>query len=90
MSKAVILLSGGLDSTTIASIAKEQGYDIYALSFEYGQRNVAELNSAKRVASSLGALEHVIAKIELMISQTCQINTNGIHHGDHLCAFGQA
>ncbi|MBT3426700.1 MAG: 7-cyano-7-deazaguanine synthase QueC [Gammaproteobacteria bacterium] len=67
MSKAVILLSGGLDSTTIASIAKEQGYDIYALSFEYGQRNVAELNSAKRVASSLGALEHVIAKIDLRV-----------------------
>ena len=67
MSKAVILLSGGLDSTTIASIAKEQDYDVYALSFEYGQRNLAELDAAKRIASSVGAIEHVIAKIDLRV-----------------------
>jgi 7-cyano-7-deazaguanine synthase len=67
MSKAVILLSGGLDSTTVAAIAREQGFDLYALSFEYGQRHLAELDAAKNVASSLGAIEHVIAKIDLRV-----------------------
>lgn len=67
MSKAVVLLSGGLDSTTVAAIVREQGFDFYALSFEYGQRHIAELKAAKTVAFSLGAVEHVIAKIDLRI-----------------------
>jgi 7-cyano-7-deazaguanine synthase len=67
MSKAVVLLSGGLDSTTVAAIVKEQGFDLYALSFEYGQRHLAELDAAKNVASAMGAIEHVIAKIDLRV-----------------------
>lgn len=67
MSKAVVLLSGGLDSTTVAAIAREQGFDFYALSFEYGQRHIAELDAAKTVATSLGAREHVIAKIDVRV-----------------------
>ncbi len=65
--KAVVLLSGGLDSTTVLAIARDQGYRPYALSFRYGQRAVAELEAASRVVSVLGAEEHVIADIDLRV-----------------------
>ena len=52
--KAVVLSSGGLDSTTAMAIAKAEGYDIYSLSFSYGQRHSVELEAAKRVATSIG------------------------------------
>ena len=52
--KAVVLLSGGLDSATAAAIAKSEGYELYAISFDYGQRHSRELESAKAVAKSLG------------------------------------
>lgn len=65
--RAVILLSGGLDSATVLAIAKHQGYACYALSFSYGQRHAWELEAAKRVAASLGAVEHRIASIDLRI-----------------------
>ena len=61
--KAVVLLSGGLDSSTVLAIAKGQGYDCYALSFDYGQRSQAELNAAKAVAQQLGAVEHKIIRL---------------------------
>lgn len=63
--KAVVLASGGLDSTTTIAIAKAEGFDVYALSFSYGQRHDAELEAAKRVVEHLGAREHVIAEIDL-------------------------
>jgi 7-cyano-7-deazaguanine synthase len=63
--KAVVLLSGGLDSATVLAIAKSQGYTPYALSFSYGQRHSWELEAARRVAASLGAAEHRIAQIDL-------------------------
>ena len=63
--KAVLLLSGGLDSTTSFAIAKAQGFEIYALFFEYGQRHKFELEAAKKVAAKLGATQHKIAKIDL-------------------------
>ena len=65
MKRAVILLSGGLDSATTLAIAKAEGFDCYALSFRYGQRHAAELDAARRVAQSLGAAEHVILDIDL-------------------------
>jgi queuosine biosynthesis protein QueC len=65
MNKAVILLSGGLDSTTVLAIAKAQGYEPYALSFRYGQRHSIELTSAQRVAAAMQVKEHVIADINL-------------------------
>jgi 7-cyano-7-deazaguanine synthase len=64
-SPAVVLLSGGLDSTTVLAIAKAQGYSPYALSFRYGQRHAHELTAAERVAQSLGATKHVVAQIDL-------------------------
>jgi 7-cyano-7-deazaguanine synthase len=65
MTKAVVLLSGGLDSTTTLAIAKSQGFEAYALSFRYGQRHQVELAAAARVAEALGVAEHVIADIDL-------------------------
>jgi 7-cyano-7-deazaguanine synthase len=64
-SKAVVLLSGGLDSATVLAIAKAEGYDVYALSFAYGQRHAWELECARAVASSMGAKEHRTATIDL-------------------------
>lgn len=63
--KAVVLLSGGLDSATALACARSQGFDCYALSFEYGQRHKAELNAAKRVAESQGAIEHRTISLDL-------------------------
>ena len=63
--KAVVLSSGGVDSTTLMAIAKEEGYEIYSLSFNYGQRHSCELDAAKRVARVLGVQEHRIIDIDL-------------------------
>lgn len=65
--KAVVLLSGGLDSTTVLAIAKEQGYTPYALSFRYGQRHAIELAAAQAVAQKLGARDHLIIDIDLRV-----------------------
>jgi 7-cyano-7-deazaguanine synthase len=67
MKKAVILLSGGLDSATVLAIAKQQGYACYALSCAYGQRHGVELKAARNVAAELGAVEHKIADIDLRL-----------------------
>jgi 7-cyano-7-deazaguanine synthase len=63
--KAVILLSGGLDSTTILALAKSQGFEVHALSFRYGQRHLYELQSAAKVAAALGVKEHRVVDIDL-------------------------
>ncbi len=63
--KAVVLLSGGLDSTTVLAIAKQQGFDPYALTFRYGQRHDLEVEAARRVASSIGVAKHIVATIDL-------------------------
>jgi 7-cyano-7-deazaguanine synthase len=63
--KAVILLSGGLDSATVVAMAKAQGYACYTMSFDYGQRHRAELQAAARVASDLGAVAHKVIGLNL-------------------------
>jgi 7-cyano-7-deazaguanine synthase len=63
--KAVILLSGGVDSSTALAIAKSEGYELHALSFRYGQRHEREIEAAKKVLSSLGANEHLILEFNL-------------------------
>lgn len=65
--KAVCLLSGGLDSATCLAYARREGFDCYALSFDYGQRHHVELEAARRVAGALGASDHRTAKIDLRI-----------------------
>ncbi len=62
---AVILLSGGLDSATTSAIARVQGFDLYSLSFDYGQRHRFELESARRVAASMGVQRHAMVVIDL-------------------------
>jgi 7-cyano-7-deazaguanine synthase len=63
--KAVCLLSGGLDSSTCLALARRQGFECYALSFDYGQRHKVELESAARVAAAIGVAKHVVARIGL-------------------------
>ena len=63
--RAVVLVSGGVDSTTVLAIAKSQGYEIYSLSFSYGQRHAIELAAAERVSKYFGAREHLIMNIAL-------------------------
>ena len=63
--KAVILLSGGIDSTTTLAIAKDQGFEVYAISFRYGQRHQIELDAAKRIAANFKINEHLILDIDL-------------------------
>ncbi len=63
--KAVVLSSGGIDSTTAMAIAKHEGFEIHSLSFSYGQRHLIELESARKIAASLGAAEHLVLNIDL-------------------------
>jgi 7-cyano-7-deazaguanine synthase len=65
MKKAVALASGGLDSSTAIAIARDQGFEVHALSFDYGQRHRCELDAARRVLRSLGITDHKIAAIDL-------------------------
>jgi 7-cyano-7-deazaguanine synthase len=65
MKRAVVLLSGGMDSATVLAMARTQGFTCYALSVDYGQRHHAELAAAQRVAQTLGAHEHRVVKIDL-------------------------
>jgi len=63
--KAVILVSGGLDSATVLAMAKAEGYECYALSFDYGQRHCAELEAAKNISEVYGAVEHQVLHLDL-------------------------
>lgn len=63
--KAVVLLSGGIDSTTTLAIAKDQGFDVYAISFRYGQRHKAELEAAKKIAIYFNVIQHLILDVDL-------------------------
>jgi 7-cyano-7-deazaguanine synthase len=63
--KAVVLSSGGLDSTTVMAIAKKAGHSLYSLSFRYGQRHAVELKAAQRVAEAFGVVEHRVIDIDL-------------------------
>ncbi len=65
LSPALVLLSGGLDSTTTLAIAKSQGFSCHALTFDYGQRHNAELNAAKKIAQTMGVKSHTVFKLAL-------------------------
>ena len=65
MRKAVVLLSGGLDSATVLAIAASKGFDTHTMTFRYGQRHIVEVDAAKRVAQALGAREHMIVDFDL-------------------------
>jgi 7-cyano-7-deazaguanine synthase len=87
--KAVILVSGGLDSATVLAIAKSQGYQCYALSLDYGQRHRVELERAKKVAKSNGAVEHRTVKMDIggfggsaLTDQTISVPTKKLPSGN--------
>lgn len=65
MTRAVVLLSGGLDSSVSAALAKQAGHALHCLSFDYGQRHARELESASAVAKHLGAVEHLVLRLDL-------------------------
>ena len=74
--KAVVLSSGGLDSTTVMAIAKHEGFEIYSLSFFYGQRHAFELEAAQKVADALGVSEHLVINIDLNIIGGSSLTNN--------------
>ena len=65
--RAVLLLSGGLDSTTLLALATSEGYAVHALSFDYGQRHSIELSAASKIARRYGVVQHLVAKIDLRV-----------------------
>ncbi|HRD69871.1 MAG TPA: 7-cyano-7-deazaguanine synthase QueC [Legionella sp.] len=67
MKKAVVLLSGGLDSTTCLALAKQKGFSCYAISFAYGQRHSIELTAASRIAKELGVMDHKIVNLDTQL-----------------------
>ena len=67
MSRAVVLLSGGLDSATAAAIAKEEGHELFALTIDYGQRHQIEIESAKKIAENIGVEKHIIMPVDLRL-----------------------
>jgi 7-cyano-7-deazaguanine synthase len=82
--KAVVLLSGGLDSATVLAMALDEGYEAYALSFRYGQRHTVELDAAGAVAKQFGVTHHVIADIDLRAFGGSALTDDGIdvpHYG---------
>ena len=83
MKKAVILLSGGLDSATSLAVARRDGYACYALSFAYGQRHAAELRAAERVAWALGAAEHKTVNLDLSAIGGSALTDSRIAVPDH-------
>jgi 7-cyano-7-deazaguanine synthase len=65
MAEAIVLLSGGLDSSTVLALAKERGYEIAALTFDYGQKHIRELNSARKIAKHFKAKEHIVVPLNI-------------------------
>jgi 7-cyano-7-deazaguanine synthase len=91
MGKAVILLSGGLDSTTVLAIAQSQGFEAYALSIDYGQRHRIELQSASRIAKKAGSRDHRVISIDLRaIGRSALTDDIGVpkDRGDELIGQG--
>jgi 7-cyano-7-deazaguanine synthase len=78
LKQAVALASGGLDSSTAIAIARKQGFEIYALSFDYGQRHRCELDAARRVTESLGVARHLIMAIDLRLFGGSALTADGI------------
>ena len=75
--RAVILLSGGLDSATAAAIAKSEGYELFALTIDYGQRHKIEIESAKKIADRLGVSEHLVIPIDVRLFGGSSLTGNG-------------
>lgn len=86
--KAVVLVSGGLDSATVLAMARAEGYECYALAFDYGQRHRAELQAARRVAESTGASEYKVIPLDLTAIGGSALTDDKIAVPDHSDALG--
>ncbi|MBA4381644.1 MAG: 7-cyano-7-deazaguanine synthase QueC [Sideroxydans sp.] len=86
MKRAVVLLSGGLDSATVLAMARQQGFECYALSVDYGQRHHAELAAAQHVANVIGAREHRVINIDLTAFGGSSLTDNKIAVPEHASA----
>jgi 7-cyano-7-deazaguanine synthase len=88
--KAVILSSGGIDSTTAMAMAKSEGFELYSLSFDYGQRHVVELEASKRTAEALGCLRHLVLRIDMgSIGGSALTADIAVPHGRSEAAMGK-
>src|SRR5690242_6533599 len=76
--KAVLLLSGGLDSTTLLAVAARDGFDVHAMTFRYGQRHASEVEAARRVDHRFGVRDHVVADIDLRTSGGSALTSDAI------------
>lgn len=81
--KAVVLVSGGLDSTTALAIARSEGYDCYTMSFDYGQRHRVELVAAERTAKAMGAISHKVINLDLRTIGGSALTDNSIAVPEH-------
>lgn len=81
--KAVVLLSGGLDSATALAIARHQGFDCYCLSLDYHQRHISELQAAQRIAKQLGAIEHKTVQLDLSLFGGSALTDRSISVPEH-------
>jgi len=81
--KAVVLVSGGLDSATVLAIAKNEGFECYAMSFAYGQRHKVELEAAKSVCEAVGVADHVVVEIDLAKWGGSALTSDKINVPDH-------
>lgn len=89
--KAVCLLSGGLDSSTCLAVARKQGFSCYALSFDYGQRHVVELDAAANVAIKFGVVDHVVMPIDLRVFGGSALTANiEVPKGRSIAAMSEA
>lgn len=77
--KAVVLISGGLDSTTVLAIARHQGFECYSLSFDYGQRHRAELAAAEKTAKAMGSVQHKVIRLDLRSIGGSALTDDGIN-----------
>ena len=82
--KAVVLVSGGLDSATVLAMARQQGYECYALGFDYGQRHRAELKAAEKISRDLGAAEHKVIQLDLSAIGGSALTDQTIAVPDHV------
>ncbi|WIO73377.1 7-cyano-7-deazaguanine synthase QueC [Porticoccaceae bacterium LTM1] len=81
--RAVVLVSGGLDSTTVLAIARQQGYECYTLSFDYGQKTHSELAAAERCSRQLGAVEHKVVSLDLRTIGGSALTDDAIEVPEH-------
>lgn len=86
--KAVVLVSGGLDSATILALAASEGYDCYTMAFDYGQRHRAELAAAERISGAAGALDHKVISLDLTAIGGSALTDSAIDVPDHSDAPG--